>query len=402
MTTPVAESILEHARVVQHDRIAAQPLAFSAGRVAHASSHAFRLDLRDHLIFPGLINAHDHLQLNCIPPLVHAEPFPNSYAWIDAFGSHRQTEPVVAAVSVPTAARHWQGGLKNLLAGVTTVAHHDPWHPVLDDPDFPVGLLRNFGWSHSLGLGLARGEGPPRYGPAVRDSFCATPTTHPWMIHVAEGTDDVARGELAHLDALGCLAPNTVIVHGVGMTNADVDRVIARGAAVVWCPESNLGMLGSTLDPRPLVAARRVVLGSDSRLTGSRDLLDELRRAAAHSDLSPRELLRLVTADASSVVRLSDCGSLELGQQGDCVIVRAGPDAYGTLLDTSRSAIRAVVRGGAPVVADPDFAEWFARCGVAVVPVRLDGQVKLLAERLARPDVVGLEPGLEFVRGGDA
>jgi cytosine/adenosine deaminase-related metal-dependent hydrolase len=402
MTTPPAISVLENARIVQHDRVDARPIGLAAGRIAAPAASGFRLDLRDHLIFPGLINAHDHLQLNSIPPLPHAEAFPNSYAWIDVFEAHRRSPDVVAAVAVPSTERHWQGGLKNLLAGVTTVAHHDPWHAVFDDPDFPVGVLRNAGWSHSLGLGLSHRGEAPRYGPPVREGFCATPPTHPWIIHLAEGTDDVARGELARLDDLGCLTANTVIVHGAGMTETDIDRVIARGAAVVWCPASNLGMLGKTLDVGRVAASGRAALGSDSRLTGSRDLLDELRVAAVHSELTPRELLRLVTADASTVLRLPECGSLELGQQGDCVILRAGPDAYGTLLDTSRGAIRAVVRGGVPVIADPDFADWFAHCGVATVPVRLDGRPKLLAERLVRPEAVALEPGLEVVRGGNA
>ena len=395
-----ASIVLENAHIVQHDGVVGRPLAFADGQVVSASDHALRLDLRDHLIFPGLINAHDHVQLNSVPPLPHAQPFPNSYAWIDAFESYRQDPAVAAAAEVPSAARHWQGGLKNLLAGVTTVAHHDPWHAVLDDPDFPVGLLRDFGWSHSLELGGKRGDQPPRYGPAVRQSFEATPAEHPWIIHLAEGTDAVARGELERLDVLGCLASNTVLVHGVGLTGPEVERVIECGAAVVWCPASNLGMLGGTLGVsavRRLFSAGRLALGSDSRLTGSRDLLDELRVAASHSSLSSRELLRLVTADASRILGLPECGGLSAGLQADCLIVRTGTDPYATLLDTARSAIRAVVRGGVPMIADPDFADWFSYCAVETVAVRLDGNAKLMARKLARPEITGLEPGLEIV-----
>lgn len=387
--------------MVRHDRTVAQSLSLVAGRVAAPVEDAFRVDLRDHLIFPGLVNAHDHLQLNNVPPLAHSEPFTDSYAWIDAFESHRHDPDVVAAVGVPSAARHWQGGLKNLLAGATTVAHHDPWNPTLDDPDFPVGLLRDFGWSHSLRLGEQRGDQPPRYGPAVRASFAGTSSAHPWIIHLAEGTGEVARAELGQLDALGCLAANTVLVHGVGMTGQDIDRVIERGAAVVWCPSSNTGMLGRTLHPRDirrLFAAGCLALGSDSRLTGSRDLLDELRAAAAQSDLSSRELLRLVTACARDILRMAGCGGLDVGQQADCVILRAGVDPYDTLLETGRGDVRAVVRGGVPLIADPDFAGWFAWCGVATVPARLDGRQKLIARQLVRSGRAAPEPGLEIDR----
>jgi len=392
-----SDVLLENARVVHHDRIETRTLALSNGRVVEStSSKAIRIDLRDHLILPGLINAHDHLQLNAIPPLPHREPFGNSYEWIDAFESHLKEPTVQAAASVPSDVRHRHGGLKNLFAGVTTVAHHDPWHDGFGDPSFPVGLLREAGWSHSLGLGLPGLDGAPRYGPPVRDSFCATPAEQPWVIHLAEGTDDVAAGELAELDVLGCLASNTVLVHGVGLTGGNVDRVIECGASVVWCPASNLGMLGRTLDPRRLFDAGRLALGTDSRLTGSRDLLDELRVAAANCDLTPQELLRLVTADASRVLRLPECGGLNDGQNADCVILRDDGDPHEALLRATRSSMRAALRCGAPVIADPDLADWFAQCGVDAVEVRLDGQPKLIARHALCHEAASMEAGLEI------
>jgi cytosine/adenosine deaminase-related metal-dependent hydrolase len=399
-------TIIHHAAVVLPEIIRTDPITLADGRVARSgSAGAWELDLRDHLIFPGLINAHDHLHLNNIPPLPHAAPFPNSYAWIDAFQPHFQRPAVAASVAVPEELRLWQGGLKSLLCGATTVAHHDPWRPTLDDPAFPVRTLRRFGWSHSLLLGrcedadasTAHGQAP-RYGPPVVASYAATPADWPWIVHLAEGTDAVAAAELAQLAALGCLARNTVLVHGVGLTDADVDRVIACGAGVVWCPSSNIGMLGRTLDPRPLFDAGRLALGSDSRLTGAPDMLDELR-VAAHSDLTPAELLRLVTSDASRVLAMHEVGGLAAGQQADLLIVRAGgQDPYRTLLDLRRSDIRAVVRGGVPAIADPDFAEWFAVCDVPTARVTLNGCPKLIARTLlGPPGAAALEPGLLHV-----
>ena len=140
-----------------------------------------------------------------------------------------------------------------------------------------------------------------------------------------------------------------MLVHGVGLSSADIDRVIERGAAVVWCPASNLATLGRTLDPRRLFDAGRLALGTDSRLSGSRDLLDELRVAAANSDLSPSELLRMVTEDASRVLRMPEIGGLHPGQHGDCIILRGDGDPYDQLIKATRSDIRAVVRGGVPV-----------------------------------------------------
>lgn len=365
------------------------PLHLVGGRIgARAGKDAFPVDLRDHLVFPGLINAHDHLQVNSVPPLCTGAPFPNSYAWIAAFQEHFAEPSVVAALAIPKERRMRHGALKNLLAGVTCVAHHDPWHPALDATDFPVALLRDHGWSYTL-------DGPA-YGPPVQASFAATPSAHPWMIHLAEGTDAVAAAELARLDRMGCLAPNSVLVHGVGMGEQDIDRVIAVGASVVWCPGSNRRLLGRTLDPRRLHAAGRLAMGSDSRLSGARDLLEELHTEDLLGTLDRRALLALTTEAAARVLRLSRRGRLERGFVGDMVIVEdRGGDEVGGLVGRRRADLRAVVRDGVPRLADPDFAGWFAAAGVETVPVMLDGKAKLLARELADPELLALEPGLE-------
>ena len=367
------------------------PLPIRAGKIGSSlAARAYRIDLHDHLIFPGLINAHEHLHVNAVPPLKAARPFPNSYAWIAAFQAHFEEPAVIAALQVPKELRLWHGALKNLLAGTTCVAHHDPWHPALDATNFPVALLRDYGWSYALGW--------PGYGPPVQQSFAATPADQPWLIHLAEGTDETAQAELAQLDQLGCLAANSVLIHGVGLREQDIDRVIASDAAVVWCPTSNHALLGRSLDPQRLFAAGRLALGSDSRLSGARDLLVEMRGIAARGELSPRQLLALVTTQAARILRLPSRGSLAPGLPADLVIVRdRGGDEVRSLVDIERSQIRAVVRNGVPCIADADFAEWFAAAGMATVPVTLDGKPKLLARTLAEPALVALEPGLELI-----
>jgi len=368
--------------------VARGALAIHHGTMAPAAwTTALRIDLRDHLVFPGLINAHDHLHVNAVPPLRDGAPFPNSYAWIEAFQAHFTEPEVVAALARPKALRLRHGALKNLLAGTTCVVHHDPWHPSLDEPDFPVALLRDFEWSYALA--------GPGYGPPVRASFAATPPSRPWMIHLAEGTDAVAGAELAELDRLGCLAINSVLVHGVGMSPRDIERVIAAGAAVVWCPGSNRALLGRTLDPRCLCHAGRLLLGSDSRLSGERDLLEELRLALDHYGLTPAHLLGLVTRDAARILGLHGRGRLSPGARADLLVVEdRGGDPVRSLLGLTRGEVRAIVRDGVPRIADPDFAHWFAAFDIDTVPVTLDGRPKLIDRRLADEALLALEPGL--------
>jgi len=389
------DAILHGGTVVSEDGTSRLPLAIRDGRVAEAQPvRGFSLDLRGHMVFPGLVNAHEHLHVNAVPPLPRRQPFPNSYAWIEAFQAHFRAPEVAAALQLPKDLRLRHGALKNLLAGVTCVAHHDPWHEALDAPDFPVALLRGHGWAYALGWA---------YGPPVRESFDATPAGSPWLIHLAEGTDDVARAELAQLEQLGCLDARTVLAHGVGLGEQDIAKVIASGAAVVWCPASNLTLLGRTLDPRKLQAAGRLALGSDSRLSGARDLLEELCVAAVVGGLHSNALLAMATHQGADVLRMPEHGRLVPGAPADMVIVAdAGGAVADSLVGLSRADLRAVVRGGVPRIADPDFAGWFDAAGVEAVPVMLDGRPKLLAKELADPALLALEPGLAFAAAGAA
>jgi cytosine/adenosine deaminase-related metal-dependent hydrolase len=336
------------------------------------------VQLADHVILPSLINAHDHLHLNNVPPLPQTQFFANSYEWIDAMPAHRASATVQAALAVPIAERYRIGVRKNVLCGVTLTMHHDPWHASLDAPELARHVLPHYGWCHSLGLG-----GADMYGPQPQPSYRATPACTGWFIHLAEGTDDVAHQELRQLAALGCLRSNTVLVHGVGLTASDVELIIAQRASVVWCPSSNLRMLGQTIPRqhlRRLFNAGLLGIGTDSCLTGAPDLLAELRIAAQHSDFSPLDLFELATTRNSAVLR-AQAGGLAVGQRADFVVLRGCVERE-AILAMPRAAIRAVVCAGQPVWADEDFADWFAACAIATTKINVDGATKLGDARL--------------------
>jgi cytosine/adenosine deaminase-related metal-dependent hydrolase len=377
--------VVRHARIARPDTgaVEVRDLTLTGGG---ASSAVYELDLPQHTVLPALFNAHDHLQLNCVPPLRQAQHFANSYAWSEAYRSHFEDAELRLARQIPLGVRHWQGALKNALCGATTVMHHDPLPSEVEHPGFPVNVVRPYGWAHSLHL---------EYGPPVAPSFQATAPDVGWFIHLAEGVDEPAAAELQELKRLGCLRGNTVLIHGVGLSDADVASVIAAGAGLVWCPSSNLSILGQTVSRarlRTLFDAGDLTLGTDSRLSGAPDLLQELRVAANHSDFSARELLQLVTSSARRLLRAREACN-------DVVVFRSSSqDPFADLLQLRRGELRAVVRNGEPLIADLDFEGWFLRHEIAFTQVRLDGYPKLCASTLlslpnGQPPL-DLEPGL--------
>ncbi|MFZ1869162.1 MAG: amidohydrolase family protein [Steroidobacteraceae bacterium] len=343
------------------------------------------VDLEGDRLLPGLINAHDHLQLNHLPRLEPPRRYAHVRGWIADIDRLRRMEgPLRSAVAVPLTERLLLGAVKNLLSGVTTVAHHDPLHSTLCEMQYPIHVVARYGWSHSLYLD---GES------ATRESHRHTPAEWPWIIHAAEGVDEEAREEFWRLERLGCLQPNTLVVHGVALGADERRQLLAASAGLIWCPASNLHLFGATAEVADLVAAGRVALGTDSRLTGSRDLLEELRVASEQAPLGSRVLQTLVTRDAARLLRLTDCGVLTPGARADLLVLPAGA----TLECAHRADVRLVMVDGIPVYGDPDLARVLAPTE-HWVEIGVDGRCKALARFIADRllSLEAQEPGLEL------
>ncbi|MGH8200120.1 MAG: amidohydrolase family protein [Steroidobacteraceae bacterium] len=341
------------------------------------------VDLGGDRLLPGLINAHDHLQLNHLPRLEPARHYAHVREWIaDIDRLRRRDGPLRSAVAVPIAERLLLGGVKNLLSGVTTVAHHDPLYATLCELHYPIRVVSRYGWAHSVYL---EGEG------GTRESQQRTPAEWPWIIHAAEGVDEEAREEFWRLDRLGCLQANTLLVHGVALGAAERSRLAAAAAGLIWCPSSNLHLFGATADVAALAAAGQVALGTDSRLTGARDLLEELRIASEQAPLTSNALQSMVTDHAARLLRLTDHG-LVPGARADLLVIPAGM----RLERTRRAQVRLVMVNGIPVYGDPDLAHALAP-PEHWVEVAVDGRRKALAAFIADrlPGLEAQEPGLE-------
>ncbi len=343
------------------------------------------VDVRGDRLLPGLINAHDHLHLNTLAPLESTQPWRHVREWVSQVNLRRRTDPAFEAkLAVPRDERLLIGGVKNLLSGVTTVAHHDALYPFLMSEHFPTYVLTAYGWSHSLYI-----DGEEQ----VRNAHLRTPPGWPWIIHAAEGVDEEAAGEFDRLDALGCMRANTLIVHGIALDQARRVRLEQAAAGLIWCPSSNLRLFGSTAEVGDLARRGRVALGTDSRLTGSRDLLCELGVAREASGLETDTLESLVTSAAAGLLRLADRGALRVGARADLLILPEGM----ALSSAGRADVRLVMLGGRALYANADYAHSVAPT-THWASVHVDGKPKMLEGGLAAAlrALSVAEPGLEI------
>lgn len=329
-----------------------------------------------YLALPGLINAHDHLDFNLFPRL-GTPPYPNFYAWgRDIY--HPRQSPIRDVLRVSLADRLRWGAYKQLLSGVTTVVHHNPYHRWIFGSRFPIKVVRRYRWSHSLGhsRGIAK--------TFVHSGGC------PYIIHAAEGVDAASSEEIEKLDRLGVLAANTVLVHAIALSPAQIRKLTERKVSVAWCPSSNLHLYGETAPVDALMPAVRVALGTDSTLSGVPTLWDELQTASLTGRVARGALLDMVTTTAASIFQLRDGrGALRRYAPADLLLLpdtgAATPDI---LLAASPASIALVLVDGNPRLADP---EWATRLDLGHPNARVQheprwviGSIAALRERIAR------------------
>ena len=323
------------------------------------------VDACGHIMYPGLINSHDHLEFNLYPRL-GVPPYNNAYEWGHDL-QKRWSSTIQAIQRIPLRYRLRWGAWKNLFSGVTRVVHHNPysWHFRVR---FPIEVHRQYRFAHSL-----------QFEQNVRSILRRRRNNTPFVIHLAEGKDAAAEREVRLLAELHALNEWTVAVHAVGITKKDIELLQRSKASVVWCPASNMFLFGKTAPIDELTGKIRVALGTDSSLTGSTTLFEELRMAKQLSSLTPQSLFSLVTEAPRSIFHLSpDAGTLQEGGTADLFLLPAWTrDPYDNLLNVNPASINLMMRKGQIVFFDPHLLKNSSLNNSQSV-VCLNGQKKIL------------------------
>lgn len=335
------------------------------------------IDLRGHVLLPGLVNTHHHLYQNLTRLLPEAQDAP-LFGWLQAL------YPVWARLTPEGFRVSAQIGVAELLlSGCTTSSDHQYIFPNgarLDDTIDAVAEtgIRFTALRGSMSVGESDGGLPPdslvedeasiladserlitRYhDPAAtsrlqialapcspfsvsRDLMTATAAMarrHGVRLHthLAENSEDVrysrerfnaTPGEYA--EALGWLGEDVWHAHCVQLEERDLQRFAATGTGVAHCPCSNL-RLASGIAPvmQMLRCGVPVGLGVDgSSSNDSGHMLAESRQALLLQRLRNgadgcrvRDMLRLATRGGARVLGREDhLGQLRPGFQADCV-----------------------------------------------------------------------------------
>jgi len=331
-------------------------------------AHYDDLDLTGFLLLPGLLNAHDHLQFALYPKLGRP-PYRNYIQWGEDL--HRNDADVIATHHlVPRATRLWWGAVRNLLCGVTTVCHHDPLWPELQRHDFPVRVVQQYGWAHSLALG----------GDLLK-ARKATPIGSAFILHACEGVDAQAKQELYELDELGLLDASTVLVHALALDETGTDLLLRRSVSLIACPSSNDFLFGRLPSMDLLARTANLSLGSDSPLTARGDQLDEIRFTIERCNVHPAKAYPMVTQAPAAALRLTNgVGTIAEAGVGDLVAVRdTGLSPAETLPSLSMRDVELVLIAGRVQLASDAVRTGLPASAVSgLEPLWIDGILRWL------------------------
>lgn len=152
---------------------------------------------------------------------------------------------------------------------------------------------------------------------------------------------------LQRLADLGLLRPGFSAVHLTRIDADHLDLAERTGISVVACPQSNL-RLGNGLAPLAELAARGigVALGTDGAAScGALDLLAEARTAALVGSLPSHASLRFATLGGAAAIGLAhEIGSLEPGKSADFICVSLSDLACQPVGDAADAALFAATR----------------------------------------------------------
>lgn len=353
---------------------------------ARKAQDAMQIDVSGMLIFPGLINCHDHLLGTYVPRVGDRRPYMN---WLEWDNDLKSAPQYAERQQIESSDLYQLGGFRHLLCGITRVQDHIP-HFVreLFAKNMPIRIISDFAMAHSVtSYALKWGDGIEVEHAKAREKNI------PFITHCSEGFDEETLKSVSTLQAKNALSKQTVLVHGIAFSDKDIELLAENKCNVVWCPVSNLYMFEQTARVKELMdAGVNVCLGTDSPMSGSFSIFEEFRAArefyrfAYGREIDDRLLVDMLTVNAAKAMCLSDVGEIAEGKRADLLLIDGNTsNPWASLTHANYSDIMLVIADGVPKYGDVAFAPVFDAMKIPYQNLLVKGSRKIIAG-----DVLGL------------
>lgn len=392
--------VLPHSSVLIEDNLIKKAGKYSSKDLP---ADILRIDLGGLLLLPGLIDGHDHLLGSYWPRVGDRRPYLNWLVW----DNDLKSSPIYKErQQIESPDLYLLGTYRHLISGVTSVQDHIP-HFVREifARDLPIRLIKDYAMAHSItSYALKWGEG------IEQEHEKALEQDIPFITHGAEGFDKETLDTVKTLQAHNALSAQTVLIHGIALSDDDINLLSRHKCSVVWCPVSNLYMFEKTAPVKKLLEKGvNVVLGTDSPMSGSINIFEEFQvareyyQAAYGESLDERLLVEMVTTNAAKAFHRNDIGVIKEGALADLLVIDGNSrDPWSSVVEMNYANIMLVVVDGKPSFADPQLLPLFEALDTPYQKVRVAGVKKIIAgdvlsvlERVRK--AVRFEKQLEFL-----
>jgi len=323
-----------------------------------------RVDLPQHALIPGLVNAHTHSPMTLMRGLADDMPL---MAWL-----REHIWPAEGAVMGAEFVRDGSElAIAEMLRGGTTTCNENYFFP-----DAFAQACGNFGFRARVGLPIV--EFPSAWAADIDEYFDRALAVHdelkgdpllactfaphapytvsdasferirtlsdqldlPVHLHLHETAQEVEDAKrdngarpFARMQGLGLVNDRLIAVHMTQLTDAEIAACAESGVSVAHCPESNLKLASGFCPAEKLRRAGvNVAIGTDGCASNNDlDMFGELRTAALLAKGVAQDAaafdaayaLRAATLNGARALGLGDAiGSIEPGKQADLAAVR--------------------------------------------------------------------------------
>ncbi len=257
--------------------------------------------------FPGLFNSHDHLEFNLYQRLGH-RVYEDYVEWGNDI--HEKDKAIIDEIqSVPFAERVKAGILKNLISGVTHVAHHGN---VYLPQSSPIEILQDCTNIHSV-----------RLEKKWKMEIIYPTNLEPYVFHIGEGTNEKSHKEIDELIKWNVFRRKLFGVHAIAM-DSDQSK---NFESIIWCPEANYFLFKKTADIKNLKLNTKILFGTDSTLTSGWNIFDQIRFARESGQLTDDELMDSLTCSAADIWKVNS-GAIEINKFADLVVAPHIANSY--------------------------------------------------------------------------
>ena len=356
---PVAPEfkVLEnHSIAIEHGRII-DLLPIDEAAEKYSARHI--IERPNHVVMPGLINAHTHIAMSLFRGLADDLPLMswlNDHIW-----------PAEASQVNPEFMRlGTQLGIAEMLKSGTTCFHDMYFYP-----DVVAQTASDLGMRATIGMIIidfpsAWANDADEYfkkGLAVSDEYKTDPLIstvfaphapytvndenfkrlvatayelekpihihlHETEFEVSESVEKIGMRPMQRMEKLGVLSPELIAVHMTQLTDNDIKTLAHNGVNVVHCPESNMKLASGFCPVDKLIKAGvNVALGTDGAASNNdHDMLGEMRTAAMIAKcvakdataLDAQTAIEMATINGAKALGLSsEIGSLEVDKWAD-------------------------------------------------------------------------------------